>query len=82
MYIESLVTMTVWSSCGLMRIWLNEYGALPPATLTSVTLRHVLPPSSVRYSSLPMMPGGERAGRAHVARRPAPGFGFWFSSSA
>ena len=38
MNIESLVTMTVWSSCGLMRIWLNEYGALPPATLTSVTL--------------------------------------------
>ena len=36
MNIASLVTITVLSSCGLMRIWLNEYGALPPATLTSV----------------------------------------------
>ena len=48
MNIESLVTSTVWSSCGLMRIWLNEYGALPPATLTSVTFRQLRPPSSVR----------------------------------
>ena len=58
MNIASLVTMTVRSSWGLTRTWLNEYGAFPPATFTSVTFRQFRPPSSVRYSSLPMIPEG------------------------
>jgi hypothetical protein len=58
-----------------MRSWLNEYGALPPATFVFDVSFHVLPPSSVRYSSLPMMPcaSGE-FGFAAAPGAPARGF--------
>ena len=62
---------------GLMRLPCSAQpvGAFPPATFTSVTFRHVPPPSSVRYSSLPMMPAASGL-IALTSRVAAPGFGF------
>src|SRR4029079_16683139 len=52
----SLLTMIRLSFDGSTRIWLNAYGDFPPATFVSLVRRQLVPPSSVRYTWLPMIP--------------------------
>src|SRR5215212_4046229 len=54
--IASLFTMIRRSFDGSTRIWLNAYGDFPPATFVSLVRRQFVPPSSVRYTWLPMIP--------------------------